>query len=150
MCGRPARSPRMPSCPGSPTSGAPMPVHMARSGQMCSGYSRVCFLAGSRLPTRPWPTGCWPMRCRWPPLVGVMGPWLELPDSLDPLAAETAGVGYVNALPDSLALAFADQVLTPAGLPMTVARELTRGLERFLVLVAFGVYLLWESRRVWS
>jgi len=83
-------------------------------------------------------------------VVGVMGPWLELPDSLDPLAAETAGVGYVNALPDSLALAFADQVLTPAGLPMTVARELTRGLERFLVLVAFGVYLLWESRRVWS
>ena len=47
-------------------------------------------------------------------------------------------------------LACADQVLTPAGLPMTVARELTRGLERFLVLVAFGVYLLWESRRVWS
>src|SRR5439155_1032527 len=30
-------------------------------------------------------------------VVGVMGPWLELPDSLDPLAAETAGVGYVNA-----------------------------------------------------
>jgi len=82
--------------------------------------------------------------------VGVLGPWLELPDSLDPLAAETAGVGYVNALPDSLALAIADQALTPAGVPTTLARELTRGVERFVVLAGFGLYLFWESRRVWS
>ena len=46
--------------------------------------------------------------------LGVVGPWLELPDSLDPLAAETAGVGYVNALPDTLALLIADNLLTPA------------------------------------
>ncbi|MDQ6674718.1 MAG: hypothetical protein M3069_28940, partial [Chloroflexota bacterium] len=82
--------------------------------------------------------------------VAVLGPWLELPDSLDPLAAETAGVGYVNALPDSLGLAIADQVLTPAGLPMTFAREVVRGFERAVVVLAFGLYLVWESRRVWS
>src|SRR5205823_4197146 len=28
-------------------------------------------------------------------------PWLELPDSLDPLLNETAGVGFVNSLPDT-------------------------------------------------
>jgi hypothetical protein len=83
-------------------------------------------------------------------VLGIVGPWLELPDSLDPLAAETAGVGYVNSLPDSLALAVADQMLTPAGLPMTVARDLARGFERLLVLVGFGAYLVWESRRVWA
>ena len=82
--------------------------------------------------------------------LGVVGPWLELPDSLDPLAAETTGVGYVNALPDILALGLADNVLTPAGMPMPVARDVTRVFERIIVLVGFGVYLVWESRRVWS
>ena len=82
--------------------------------------------------------------------LGVVGPWLELPDSLDPLAAETAGVGYVNALPDTLALLIADNLLTPAGIPMTDAREVTRGFERVVVVVAFAGYLIWESRQVWS
>jgi hypothetical protein len=83
-------------------------------------------------------------------VLGVLGPWLELPDSLDPLAAETAGVGYTNALPDILALAVADNIVTPAGLSAPLARELTRGLERILVMAVFGVYLVWESRRIWS
>jgi Dolichyl-phosphate-mannose-protein mannosyltransferase len=83
-------------------------------------------------------------------VLGVMGPWLELPDSLDPLAAETAGVGYVNDLPDTLALAVTDQILAPAGVQMPFARELSRGVERFLVLLAFGAYLVWEFRQVLS
>ncbi|HLZ30337.1 MAG TPA: hypothetical protein VKV73_23695 [Chloroflexota bacterium] len=82
--------------------------------------------------------------------LAVLGPWLELPDSLDPLVAETAGVGYVNALPDILALGVADNVLVPAGLPIAVAHDAARAVERFLVLAGFGVYLIWESRRVWS
>jgi hypothetical protein len=79
----------------------------------------------------------------------IAWPWLELPDSLEPILAETVGVGYVNALPDILALAVADHVLTPAGVPQTQARELARSVERLLVLATFGMYLLWEARRVW-
>jgi hypothetical protein len=71
----------------------------------------------------------------------VAWPWLELPDSLEPLLAETAGVGYVNALPDSLALAVGDHVL---------GRDLVRALERLLIVVGFGAYLIWEARRVWA
>ncbi|MGI9145732.1 MAG: hypothetical protein ACR2IK_04150, partial [Chloroflexota bacterium] len=82
--------------------------------------------------------------------LGVLGPWLELPDSLDPLVAETAGVGYVNALPDSLALGVADHLLAPVGLPTTLGRELMRAIERAFVLGAFGVYIVWESRRIWG
>jgi hypothetical protein len=82
--------------------------------------------------------------------VVVVWPWLELPDSLDPIFAETVSVGFVNSLPDTLALALADQVLTPAGVGQTVAHELSRSVERLLVLVGFGVYLVWEARRVWS
>ena len=82
--------------------------------------------------------------------VTVVWPWLELPDSLEPILAETVGVGFVNALPDGLALALADQVLGPAGVPSTLARTLTRSAERLVVLAAFGVYLIWEARRVWS
>jgi len=101
----------------------------------------------------------WTRRVRRPVLVllvsgvivlGILGPWLELPDSLDPLAAETTGVGYTNALPDTLAMAVADNVLAPAGLPATTARDLLRGFERLLVFAAFGVYLAWESRQVLS
>jgi hypothetical protein len=77
-------------------------------------------------------------------------PWLELPDSLEPLVAETANVGYVNSLPDSLALAVADGVLSPAGVQPLLARNIARGVERLLVLASFGVYLVWELRRVWS
>jgi hypothetical protein len=82
--------------------------------------------------------------------VAVVWPWLELPDSLEPILAETVGVGFVNALPDGLALAVADQVLGPAGVPSALARTLTRSAERLLVLATFGVYLIWEARRVWS
>ncbi|MCA1645228.1 MAG: hypothetical protein LC797_07070 [Chloroflexi bacterium] len=80
----------------------------------------------------------------------LMVPWLELPDSLEPLVAETVGVGFVNALPDSLAVALADQVLGPAGMQEALAREQTRSMERLLVAAIFGVYLIWETRRVWS
>jgi hypothetical protein len=82
--------------------------------------------------------------------LAVVWPWLELPDSLEPILAETVGVGFVNALPDGLALGVADHVLGPAGVPLALARELTRSAERLLVLAAFGVYLIWEARRVWS
>ena len=82
--------------------------------------------------------------------VVVVWPWLELPDSLEPILAETVGVGFVNALPDGLALALADQVLGPAGIPSSLARTLTRSAERLLVLATFGLYLIWEARRVWS
>jgi hypothetical protein len=71
----------------------------------------------------------------------VAWPWLELPDSLEPLLAETAGVGYVNALPDGLALAVGDHVL---------GRDLARAMERLLIVVGFGAYLIWEARRVWA
>jgi hypothetical protein len=82
--------------------------------------------------------------------LGIVGPWLELPDSLDPLATETIGVGYVNALPDVVALGLADNVLTPAGVPTALARDVMRGVERIIVLAGFAGYLVWESRRVWS
>jgi hypothetical protein len=85
-------------------------------------------------------------------LVGVCGalalafaaPWLELPDSLEPLLAETTTVGYVNALPDSLTLFIVDRGVAP-GQPTL---ELARLSERLLVLVAFTAYLTWETRRV--
>ena len=82
--------------------------------------------------------------------VALAWPWLELPDSLEPILAETVGVGFVNALPDSFALALADQVLVPGGVPQALARELTRSVERPLVLLGFAIYLMWEARRVWS
>jgi hypothetical protein len=74
-------------------------------------------------------------------LVGVGVPWLELPDSLGPLLNETAGVGYVNSLPDSLSLALAKSLSAPV--------DLARMLERLVVLVGFAAYLVWEARRVW-
>ena len=75
-------------------------------------------------------------------LVGVAAPWLELPDSIGPLLNETAGVGYVNSLPDSLALAVAKGT--------SASIELARTVERLVVLMAFAVYLVWEARRVWT
>jgi hypothetical protein len=75
-------------------------------------------------------------------------PWLEIPDSLEPLLAETATVGYGNSLPDSLVLAVADTVLAPAGVQQ--ARSVARAIERLVILAAFGAYLLWEARRVWG
>jgi hypothetical protein len=81
--------------------------------------------------------------------VAIAGPWLELPDSLEPIIAETSGGGFVNALPDDLALEVADHLLVPAGLSQSWARDSVRPLERLLVLTAFGMYLGWETRRVW-
>jgi hypothetical protein len=75
-------------------------------------------------------------------LAGLAGPWLELPDSIAPLLNETAGVGYVNSLPDSLALAVATGV--------SASVELARALERLVVVTAFAAYLVWEARRVWT
>ena len=68
-------------------------------------------------------------------------PWLELPDSLDPLLAETTNVGYVNALPDRLAMALTRYVGTPL--------DVSRGAERALVWACFAIYLGWEARNVW-
>jgi hypothetical protein len=68
-------------------------------------------------------------------------PWLELPDSLNPLLNETAGVGYVNSLPDIYAM----MLVARLGLSVDVGR----GIERLLVLMGFAVYLAWEARRVW-
>jgi hypothetical protein len=72
-------------------------------------------------------------------------PWLELPDSLDPLLNETAGVGYVNAVPDQLMLLLAEHfgALSDTAVPARV-------LERLLSLLVFGLYLGWEARRVWQ
>lgn len=75
-------------------------------------------------------------------VLAMSAPWLELPDSLSPLVDETAGAGFVNSLPDSLAL----MVAVRLGWPV----DLTRTLERLLVLGCFAVYLIWESRRVWA
>jgi hypothetical protein len=61
----------------------------------------------------------------------VAAPWLELPDSLEPVLTETAGVGYVNSLPH------------------TLFGPLLGSLERPLELAIFGLYLLWEAVHVW-
>jgi hypothetical protein len=71
----------------------------------------------------------------------VAFPWLELPDSLDPILNETAGVGYVNSLPDVFALMLVNRLAIPL--------DAARGAERLLVLMCFAVYLGWEARRVW-
>ena len=74
--------------------------------------------------------------------LALASPWLELPDSLDPLVDETAGVGYVNSLPDALMRILVEHFgaqLDPA-----------RGLERILAIGAFAIYLVWEARRVWA
>jgi hypothetical protein len=68
-------------------------------------------------------------------------PWLELPDSLDPLLTETAGVGFVNSLPDILVSMVADR--------LGQAIEGPRAAERLLVVAGFAVYLVWEASRVW-
>jgi hypothetical protein len=72
----------------------------------------------------------------------LAAPWLELPDSLDPLVNETAGVGYVNSLTDTFVLMLVDHL----GAPLDAARSL----ERLLGLAVFGVYLAWEARCVWA
>lgn len=120
-------------------------VALASAARATSLYARIFHL---------WLVG---MVCA--AVVVVMAlPWLELPDSLDPLLAETASVGYVNSVPDTLALAVSDHVFgvppkvtpgfPPSHTPADTAREVTRGLERILSLAIFGIYLVWETRRV--
>jgi hypothetical protein len=70
-----------------------------------------------------------------------VAPWLELPDSMDPLWNETTGVGFVNSLPDTLVLMLNQQI----GGSVAAARTV----ERFVVICCFLVYLAWETRRVW-
>jgi alpha-1,6-mannosyltransferase len=71
----------------------------------------------------------------------LAAPWLELPDSLDPLFEETGNVGYVNALPDTFLLMLVGHA------PATLDRA--RGVERVVILIMFAAYLLWEARSVW-
>ena len=73
--------------------------------------------------------------------LGTAAPWLELPDSLDPLVTETANVGYVNSLPDMVVVLLSER----SGVPLDSARVF----ERALILAAFAIYLVWEGRRVW-
>ena len=98
-------------------------------------------------------SGAWPRRTlRVVCLIGMCAalavtlaaPWLELPDSLEPLLAETAGVGYVNALSDNVTVFLVDFVA-----PGQAVLDVARSIERGLALVAFAAYLAWESRRVW-
>ena len=72
--------------------------------------------------------------------IAVAWPWLELPDSLDPLLNETAGVGSVNDLPAALL----QHALDALGSPAVDAQSA----ERLLVVLGFGVYLLVEARCV--
>ena len=72
--------------------------------------------------------------------IAIAWPWLELPDSLDPLLNETAGAGSVNELPATLV----QHALSAFGTPPLVAH----GAERLLVVLGFGVYLLLEAGRV--
>jgi hypothetical protein len=72
----------------------------------------------------------------------LAAPWLELPDSMDPLVNETAGVGFVNSLPDTLVLMLVEHL----GAPLDPARNL----ERLASIAVFGAYLVWEARRIWA
>ena len=95
-------------------------------------------------------TRSWRLRCAVLLGMGVISaglavfaaaPWLELPDSLDPLLAETTNVGYVNALPDLLTTTLARAFGTPL--------DMARSVERALVWTCFAIYLAWEAHRVW-
>jgi hypothetical protein len=74
--------------------------------------------------------------------LALAAPWLELPDSLDPLWNETAGVGYVNSLPDALVVLFTGR--------NGAVLEAARSLERVLAIGTFAIYLAWEASRVWA
>jgi hypothetical protein len=72
----------------------------------------------------------------------IAAPWLELPDSLDPLVNETARVGYVNSLPDT----FVVMLVSALGMDLDSARFV----ERLLIYGGFALYLIWEVRQVWA
>jgi hypothetical protein len=79
----------------------------------------------------------------------LFAPWLELPDSLDPVLSQTGGALYANALPDVVSLAVSDQVLMPRGMPVAVARATARGWMKLLVDAVFLAYLAWEIWHLW-
>ena len=87
----------------------------------------------------------------WTALLTILlfAPWLELPDSLDPILRQTGGNLYANAIPDLVSLTVADQALNPAGVPFAAARDAARLVMKVLVDLAFVVYLVWEVRQVW-
>jgi hypothetical protein len=66
-----------------------------------------------------------------------------LPDSLESLLNETARVGYVNSLPDTLVQSLL------GSLGASAALDAARVLERVLVMAVFAAYLAWEARRLW-
>src|SRR5262249_40086231 len=73
----------------------------------------------------------------------LFAPWLELPDSLDPVLSQTGGALYANALPDVVSLAVSDQVLAPRGMTLALARSTVRGWMKLLVEAIFLAYLVW-------
>jgi hypothetical protein len=79
----------------------------------------------------------------------LFAPWLELPDSLDPVLSQTGGALYANALPDIVSLSVSDQVLAPRGMTLAVARSTARGWMKLLVDVIFLAYLVWEVWHLW-
>jgi hypothetical protein len=79
----------------------------------------------------------------------LFAPWLELPDSLDPILRQTGGNLYANAVPDLLSLTVADQVLYAAGIPLVLARDESRLAMKVLVDLAFVMYLFWEVQQLW-
>ncbi|MBV9543180.1 MAG: hypothetical protein JOY61_02250 [Chloroflexi bacterium] len=80
--------------------------------------------------------------------VALFAPWLELPDSLDPILRQTGGNLYANAVPDLLSLTIADDVLSTHA-PLSVARDEARTAMKALVDAIFLLYLIWEMRQVW-
>jgi hypothetical protein len=79
----------------------------------------------------------------------LFAPWLELPDSLDPVLSQTGGSLYANTLPDLVSLHVADQHLVPRGMTLAVARATARGWMRLAVDAVFVVYLAWEVWWLW-
>ncbi|MBV9356330.1 MAG: hypothetical protein JO023_12480, partial [Chloroflexi bacterium] len=79
----------------------------------------------------------------------LFAPWLELPDSLDPVLSQTGGALYANALPDVVSLLVSDRVMMPNGMPVAVARTTARGWMKLLVDAIFLAYLAWEVRHLW-
>ncbi len=81
--------------------------------------------------------------------VAAFWPWLKLPEVLDPVLNAAGGKLYNNSLPDLVALTIADQVLDPIGLHREVTEESARFWMKAITRGLFGLYLVWEVRRVW-
>jgi hypothetical protein len=79
----------------------------------------------------------------------LFAPWLELPDSLDPVLSQTGGTLYANALPDLVSITISDELLVPSGMPLPAARAAVRGAMKLLVDAVFVAYLAWEVWQLW-